>query len=63
MVKTIHEEEKEYPDLLVFFCFYVMEKEDAWQIQGGLNSRWISVVKKMVDLNDGKREVYLDRTI
>ena len=31
MVKTIHEEEKEYPDLLVFFCFYVMEKEDAWQ--------------------------------
>ena len=29
--------------------------------KGGLNSRWISVVKRMVDPNDGKRDVYLDR--
>ena len=31
MIEKIHENEKEHPDLLVFFCFYVMEKEDAWQ--------------------------------
>ena len=31
MVNKIHEEEREHPDLLVFFCFYVMKKEDAWQ--------------------------------
>ena len=31
MVNKIHEEEEEHPDLLVFFCFYVMKKEDAWQ--------------------------------
>ena len=31
MIEKIHENEKEHPDLLVFFCFYVMKKEDAWQ--------------------------------
>lgn len=31
MVNIIHKNEKEHPDLLVFFCFYVMKKEDAWQ--------------------------------
>lgn len=31
MVNIIHKKEKEHQDLLVFFCFYVMKKEDAWQ--------------------------------